>query len=255
MSTDPTDPADPTGTAEDPHGDPHADPHEDLAAHLLGVLEPERADRFAVHLAHCPRCAAGAADLAPTAALLAELPCSKEQLAEAGPPPELLDRLLAEVAGDRRRGRVRRRVLVAVAAVLALGGPAATWAALAPTPSPGPVAVAEQRFSAVDPATGVSATVGVGPAAWGSRITLDLGHVPGPQTCELVAVAADGTRQTVTSWSVPATGYGATTGLRTAGGTGLAPSALARFEVRSGQTVLVTVPVSAPVSAPGSVRG
>ncbi|MFJ1752846.1 anti-sigma factor family protein [Kitasatospora sp. NPDC088134] len=251
MSTDPTDPTSttgPTGIMEDPHAD--------LAAHLLGVLEPERADRFAAHLAHCPRCTAEAADLAPTAALLAELPelpYGKEQLLEEGPPPELLDRLLAEVSGERRRGRVRRRVLVAVAAVLALGGPAASWVALAPEspPSASPAAVAEQRFSATDPATGVSATVGVGPAEWGSRITLDLGHVPGPQSCELVAVAADGTRQTVTSWSVPATGYGGTAGLRTAGGTGLAPSALDRFEVRSGPAVLVTVPVHAPGTGPG----
>ena len=78
-----------------------------------------------------------------------------------------------------------------------------------------------------------------------SRITLDLGHVPGPQTCELVAVGTDGTRQSVATWAVPPTGYGATTGLRTEGGSGLPPAAIARFEVRSGTSVLVTVPLPA----------
>ncbi|RKE18400.1 anti-sigma factor [Streptomyces sp. TLI_171] len=252
-------------------GEPPEDPHLDLAAHLLGVLEPEREPRFADHLAHCPRCAAEAARLAPTTALLAELAdtadtaadadgagtadgaafagaTGRAELADRADPfgtasepaePALLDRLAGQVAAERRRGRVRRLVLAAVAAVLVLGGPAVTWAVLETSQ----VTSVAQQFSATDPATGVSATVGVDPAEWGSRVTLDLGHVPGPQTCELIAVGADGSRQTVTSWTVPATGYGATTELRTEGGAGLAPSALARFEVRAGQAVLVTVPV------------
>ncbi|GAA2089045.1 zf-HC2 domain-containing protein [Kitasatospora saccharophila] len=217
-----------------PHDDsPYEDPHADLGAHLLGVLEPERAARFAEHLAHCPRCTAEAAELAPTTALLAEL------AADALPEPAGEELLLGRVSAERRRAKVRRLVLAAVAAILALGGPAVTWAVVQSSQ----VAATAQRFSATDPATGVSATVGVDPAAWGSRITLDLDRVPGPQTCELVAVGTDGTRQTVTSWTVPPTGYGATTGLRTAGGSGLPPAAIARFEVRSGTSVLVTVPV------------
>ncbi|MGX4736676.1 anti-sigma factor family protein [Kitasatospora griseola] len=225
---------------------PHDDlgPHGDLAAHLLGVLEPEQEARFAEHLAHCPRCTAEAARLGPVTALLAELaPAASPQGATAvaepdGPPPELLDRLAGQVVAERRRAKVRRLVLAAVAAILALGGPAVTWAL-----TEGPqVAVAAQQFSATDRATGVSATVGVDPAAWGSRITVVVGHLSGPQSCTLVAVGTDGTQQTVTSWAVPATDYGGHTELRTGGGTGLAPSAIARFEVRSGATVLVAVP-------------
>ncbi|WP_051731759.1 anti-sigma factor family protein [Kitasatospora phosalacinea] len=230
------------GRHEDPREGRHEDPHADLGAHLLGVLEPERAARFADHLAHCPRCTAEAAELAPTTALLAEL--AEDALPEPAAPaggvePGGAERLLGRVAAERRRSRVRRLVLAAVAAILALGGPAITWAVL----EGGQVASVAQRFSATDPATGVSATVGLDPAAWGSRITLDLGRVPGPQTCELVAVGTDGTRQTVTTWTVPPTGYGATTGLRTGGGSGLPPTAIARFEVRSGTAVLVAVPV------------
>ncbi|MFD7736067.1 anti-sigma factor family protein [Kitasatospora phosalacinea] len=234
---------------EDPHAGPYEDPHADLGAHLLGVLEPERAARFAEHLAHCPRCTAEAAELAPTTALLAELAAdaAPDALQEAPPDapepeePAGEERLFGRVAAERRRARVRRLVLAAVAAVLALGGPAVTWAVVQGSQ----VASVAQRFSATDPATGVSATVGVDPVVWGSRITLDLGHVPGPQTCELVAVGADGTRQTVATWAVPPTGYGATTGLRTEGGSGLPPAEIVRFEVRSGTSVLVTVPVPA----------
>jgi len=219
---------------------PYEDPHADLGAHLLGVLEPERVARFAAHLAHCPRCTAEAAELAPTTALLAELAADALPETPQTPEPDGEERLLGRVSAERRRAKVRRLVLAAVAAILALGGPAVTWAVV----DSGQVASAAQQFSATDPATGVSATVGVDPAAWGSRITLDLGRVPGPQTCELVAVGTDGTRQTVTSWTVPPTGYGATTGLRTTGGSGLPPSAIARFEVRSGASVLVTVPAA-----------
>ncbi|KDN86054.1 hypothetical protein [Kitasatospora cheerisanensis] len=143
------------------------------------------------------------------------------------------------MVAERRRARVRRLVLAAVAAIIALGGPAVTWALTEGSQ----VASVAQQFSATDPATGVSATVGVDPAAWGSRVTLDLGHVRGPQSCTLVAVGMDGAQQTVTSWTVPATGYDGGTELRTGGGTGLASSAIARFEVRSGDAVLVVVPV------------
>ncbi|MFF4338889.1 anti-sigma factor family protein [Kitasatospora sp. NPDC001540] len=235
----------PENRHEQPYEEPYEDPHADLGAHLLGVLEPDRAARFAAHLAHCPRCAAEAAELAPTTALLAEL--AADALPEAPEPAEPAgeQRLLGRVAAERRRARVRRLVLAAVAAILALGGPAVTWAVLQGSQ----VASVAQRFSATDPATGVSATVGVDPVAWGSRITLDLGRVPGPQTCELVAVGTDGTRQTVATWAVPPTGYGATTGLRTEGGSGLPPAAIARFEVRSGTSVLVTVPVPAADAA------
>ncbi|MFI9788368.1 anti-sigma factor family protein [Kitasatospora sp. NPDC051984] len=223
----------------------YPDPHQDLAAHLLGVLEPEQEARFAAHLAHCPRCTAEAAELGPVTELLAELApaASPEPVAVVAepdePPPELLNRLAGQVVAERRRARVRRLVLAAVAAILALGGPAVTWAL-----TEGPqVAVAAQQFSATDANSGVSATVGVDPAAWGSRVTLDLGHLSGPQSCSLIAVGTDGSHQTVTSWTVPATEYGGHTQLRTGGGTGLAPSAIARFEVHSGTAVLVTVPV------------
>ncbi|WP_354639252.1 anti-sigma factor [Kitasatospora camelliae] len=223
---------------------PHHDgDHVDVGAYVLGVLDPADRDRFEAHLAGCPRCAADVAELGSLEPLLAEL-------AEVGGPAEqpsgqLLDRLVGEVSATRRRSRVRRLALVAVAAVLVVGGPAATWA-LTDTAARQP-AVAVQQFSATDPATGVSATVGVSPRKWGSEISLALSNVPGPKSCDLVAVSTRGERQTVTTWSVPPTGYGADAALRTTGGAGLMPGDIDHFEIRTldDTQLLVTVPARA----------
>ncbi|MFE0460655.1 zf-HC2 domain-containing protein [Kitasatospora sp. NPDC058965] len=223
------------------------DPHLDVGAYALGLLDDADRSAFEAHLAGCPRCRTELDELAGLEPLLSEY------AAGGGEPPEpdqrLLDALLGEVAATRRRVRVRRRWLVAVAAVLVVGGPAVTAATMsvgtATTAAPTATATATESHSAVGP-TGAHATVGVTPTAWGSAVTLTLDGVTGPRSCDLVAVAADGSRQTVTTWSVPATGYGARAagGLTTGGGAGLTPDQITRFEIRdldSGQ-LLVSVP-------------
>lgn len=140
-------------------------------------------------------------------------------------------------------------MLVAAAAVMVVAGPAVTAVVVTADNSPGVVAVATQQFSATDPATGARATVGVDSKTWGSQISLELSHVQGPLSCDLVAVSRAGDRQTVTTWSVPAAGYGTTgaapAALRTSGGTGFQPADIDHFEIRTldGATLLVTVPV------------
>ncbi|GAA2812436.1 anti-sigma-L factor RslA [Kitasatospora paracochleata] len=230
------------------------DDHVDVGAYVLGVLDPDDRQRFETHLAGCTRCAAEVDELSGLTPLLAELAESRAESAAGAPGasasvpapapgPELLDRLIAEVSTTRRRSRVRRLVLAACAALIAFGGPAATWAL---TQAPAQVAVAAQQFSATDAATGVSAQVGVTAKTWGSQITLALSNVNGPLTCDLVAVSPAGERQTVTTWAVPPAGYTSST-LHTAGGTALAPSAIDHFEVRTLDTgrLLVTVPTHA----------
>ncbi|WP_327676017.1 anti-sigma factor family protein [Kitasatospora sp. NBC_00458] len=230
----------PSGT-----GPAHA-PHLDAGAYVLGALDPPRRAAFEAHLAEgCPQCAEQLEQLGPVEALLAgyaaAVPAS-DPLPR--PDPAMLDRLVAEVAAGRRRGRVRRLVLVAVAAVLAVGGPAVTAAVVTADSTPGVVAVAARQFTATDPGTGAHAVVGVDGAPWGTRVTLELSGVQGPLTCDLVAVSTAGQRQTVTTWSVPATGYGESTALRTTGGTAFPPADLDHFEVRTldAGTLLVSVP-------------
>lgn len=229
----------------DPHRDPHReDPHTDVGAYVLGVLDPEDRARFERHLAGCPECTAEADGLAGTVPLLAELAGAGPVAVQ--PSPQLLDRLVGEVSAVRRRARIRRVVLVAAAAVLAVGGPFATLAATGGDGRPPPAAVAVAQFAASDPVTGVSAQVGVEGQPWGSRVGLALSHVTGPQTCDLVAVSRTGERQTVATWSVPATGYG-TGALRVTGAAALAPGDIDHFEVRTPADgrVLVSVPAAA----------
>ncbi|MCU7825587.1 zf-HC2 domain-containing protein [Kitasatospora sp. DSM 101779] len=220
----------------------HHGQHVDVGAYILGVLDPEDLEAFEQHLAGCAVCAAEIDELSGVAPLLAEL-------AEAGPvaappSPQLLDRLVGEVSATRRRNRVRRLALVAAAAVLVVGGPLATLAATSGDTHTPPAATAQ--FAATDPGTGVSAQVGVEPKKWGSSISLSLSHVSGPKVCDLVAVSRTGERQTVTTWSVPPTGYG-TEALQTTGGAALAPGDIDHFEVRTvdGNQLLVSVPAKA----------
>ncbi|WP_419995382.1 zf-HC2 domain-containing protein [Streptomyces boninensis] len=227
--------------------EPDAEPHADAGAYALGILDGADAARFEEHLAGCTRCAAALDELLPVAHLLTEAapPGGPEAAAVAEPPGDaLLDRLLGDVAAERRRRRGRRRWLVAAAAAVLIGGPLATYAVTAEDGG-GHVSAAQEMFDdgekhrKVDTSTHVDATVSLLKKAWGTHVALKLAGVQGPEKCDLVAVGKDGERQTVTTWSVPAAGYGEMHGdgksapLLTHGGTGLARSDIDRFEVRT----------------------
>lgn len=263
------------------------DRHLDAGAYVLGLLGELEQARFEEHLAHCPRCTEEIAHLGGLAPLLAEFRADGATLAEpvvepvvdplaepdaepvgagpaaartgragphgsrvAGPGPRLLDAVLAEVAAAtsaRQHGRVRRRVLVAVgAAALALGGVAVGITVLDPGAAVTASAVATADHSATA-ANGISATVGVTGQRWGSAVALRLAGVNGPRSCALVAVSTQGGHQTVSSWTVPAAGYGtpAAPELRISGGTGYQPGEIGHFELRDltdGQLLLM-IPV------------
>lgn len=70
---------------------------EDVAAYMLGALEPERAAALERHLESCERCRVEVRWLTPA---LDALPQSVERQE---PPPELRTRLMAEVRADARR--------------------------------------------------------------------------------------------------------------------------------------------------------
>ncbi|MFI6446676.1 zf-HC2 domain-containing protein [Kitasatospora sp. NPDC050543] len=233
--------------------------HVDVGAYVLGVLdEPERS-AFERHLAGCAQCAQQVEELGGLEPILAEYLSAggPDAVDPADPAPrvseDLLGRLVGEVAATRRRGRTRRLVLVAAAAVLVVGGPAVTVAVVSADHGAATTSVAQQ-FTATDPLSGARATVGVAGKQWGSQVSLELSNVRGPLSCDLVAVSRSGERQTVTTWTVPDTGYGtaqAPDALRTGGGAGLQLKDIDHFEVRTldGRQVLVSVPVQAQAQA------
>ncbi|MER7846402.1 zf-HC2 domain-containing protein [Kitasatospora sp. NPDC096077] len=234
-------------------GVPCGPQHTDAGAYVLGMLEPAEHAAFEQHLADCPECVEQVDRLGFVEVLLADYVAAVAAagLDPAEPVPEpdrrLLGRLIAEVTAGRRRLRVRRLALALAATAMVAAGPVVTAAVIAADSTPAVVAVSQQ-FTATDPTTGAKAVVGVDARSWGSQISLNLSDVQGPLTCRLVAVSHGGQRQTVTTWSVPAAGYGEPPdqhALHTTGGAALQPGDIDHFEVRVQGTgaLLVSVPV------------
>ncbi|WP_340561188.1 zf-HC2 domain-containing protein [Streptomyces sp. GSL17-111] len=231
--------------------DPHAH-HSDVGAYAIGVLDPADAARFEEHLAVCSACGRELEELLGLGPVLAEYAqdAPDTDTLTARPGPGLLEGLLRDVAATARRRRGRRLALVAAAVVLLVAGPVAgaAWSERDGTPAQArgaaEVVFADgDKLTATDPGTRVAATVSTVPRAWGTEIAVRLAGVTGPQTCGLVAVGKDGTEQTVTTWSVPAGGYGWEEPHLYVGGAAYDRSEIARFEVRTldGEH-LVTVP-------------
>ncbi|NVI86296.1 anti-sigma factor, partial [Actinomadura sp. BRA 177] len=77
-----------------------------LGVYVVGALDPGERSRLEEHLERCPACRDELAGLAGLPAMLGRV--EREQLERVtGPPPELLDGLLARAA-ERRRGWLGR---------------------------------------------------------------------------------------------------------------------------------------------------
>ncbi|MEV4002057.1 zf-HC2 domain-containing protein [Actinomadura sp. NPDC049753] len=204
-----------------------------LGSYVLGALDPGERAELEAHLRDCPACRDELAGMAGLPALLGRV--DEAQLEEiAGPPPELLDGLLARAA-ERRRGRLGPLERLAA-------GRAAGWAPLAAaaclllvvgglfggllfpsrsggtdgagakpptsTASPAPGAAGE-RITAEDPRTAVKGYVVLHRKPWGTEVELHLAGVPKGSHCRLQVIARDGRRDALGSWYVPYDeGYG-----------------------------------------------
>ncbi|MGW1777541.1 zf-HC2 domain-containing protein [Streptomyces sp. NPDC002143] len=175
--------------------------HRDVGAYALGVLDEAEAFRFEDHLMECPQCAAQVTEFGPTARqmMLYRRATPRAVHPFAGPGPQLLDRLLAEVATRHRA--MRRRLLFALAAsvVVAVAAPALVMMAGAGSGD----AQDAVRVTATDEKSGVWAQVTTENETWGSHVQLEVKDAAGPRNCRLIAIGLDGSEQTVTSWSVP----------------------------------------------------
>jgi hypothetical protein len=111
----------------------------------------------------------------------------------------------------------RRRLVQLTAAAAFLGVLAGAGAVASAEWRNSPPAVqaishaAGERLSATDKATGVHADAVLSSKVWGTQVSFTVSDIHGPRTCRLVAVEADGTKEVLSSWAVPAQGYGTNT--------------------------------------------
>lgn len=209
-----------------------------LGVYVVGAIDP--ADRSVVdrHVAYCRACRDELAGLAGLPALLGRV--TEAQIAEIGQPPEEpFESALAEVVAQRRTARQRRwwsrgRLSLAIAA------PAAAAAIVGavmlqpvppgpPKPSPTPprtLVVPQTVLRGRDPATGITATVGLTGRKWGTSLTAQLTGVPVGTSCKLVAISSTGKRDAAASWRVVSPGAASFTG-----STMLAPNEISRIEI------------------------
>ncbi|MGW1893625.1 anti-sigma factor family protein [Streptomyces sp. NPDC002004] len=214
--------------------------HQDVAAYALGVLEPADSHLFEEHLADCVVCAVRLGEFTDVARVLAPYagPRPAQRLPLERPAPELLDRVLGEVARLRRRAHGRWLRLTAVAAALAIAGPAGVLALRGTAQDPQGPDTGPRVLSATDAATGVSATVTTADRRWGTDVGLTLARAHGPLTCRLLAVGTHGEKETVATWAVPQDAEGAAghePPVVVHGGTALHSSGIDHFEVRTVQ--------------------
>ncbi|WP_028807580.1 zf-HC2 domain-containing protein [Streptomyces canus] len=204
--------------------------HRDVGAYALGVLDEAEAFRFEDHLMECPKCAAHVTEFGPVTRQMMLYRRATPRVVHpmAQPGPQLLNRLLGEVA-TRHRAR-RRRLLYAVAASVALtvGGSSLAMTAGGDT-------VRTSSIEATDARSGVWAQVTTEDEDWGTQVELKVKDESGPRACHLVAISQDGKEETVTGWN--ATGDNTMMGSST-----FHADQIDRYEVRtSGGEHLVTL--------------
>ncbi|MEE1802325.1 MULTISPECIES: zf-HC2 domain-containing protein [unclassified Streptomyces] len=259
--------------------------HETVGAYVLGILDDVDASIFEAHLAGCRICAVHLEEFSGMEPMLAMLADNPDPFGSMGPPgsmasvssinpqapppvplsqlptpsvsvrpsPQLLDKLVDEVAAKRAKRKRRGFYLVAAAAALIVGGPVAVGVATQgsggnETSNVATRSTAAQDFGHItnkvggtDPVTGVSGTVAMEEKLYGTLMTLELKNVKGPLTCSLIAVSKTGEQEVVTTWSVPKWGYGipdssnkdARKPLYIQGSTSMTDSEFDHFEVRT----------------------
>jgi hypothetical protein len=179
-----------------------ADPYARLdAVYLLGALDSDERLAYESHLASCPRCRAGLAEISAVPPMLAGL----DESAFAAPPKVALtpvpDTLLPRLLQAAGRERLRRRWLTAGLGLLAAACAIALIVIVVPSSS-GPQPAPRAMTALV--ATPVHATITLQPRSWGTEIDLICWYQHGAaepsEQYELVAHGSDGATYNLGSW-------------------------------------------------------
>jgi predicted anti-sigma-YlaC factor YlaD len=195
-----------------------------LGAYVLGALDPVERAGIEAHLAACEVCRDELAGLAAMPGLLSRVRLEDVLEPDPSPSPAATGRLLARVRAARRTRRRRLGATVgafaaAAAAVIAIVLATSGGDAAAPGTS-GPA------ISATSPGTGVSASFGMRPAAWGTAVRVHLRGVPANTRCKLVVYGQAGRHEVAGTWRAT---YEGTADVQAA--TAIPRSRLTAFEV------------------------
>ncbi|MFK4100384.1 zf-HC2 domain-containing protein [Streptomyces sp. NPDC019531] len=173
--------------------------HRDVGAYALGVLDEAEAFRFEDHLMECPKCAAHVTEFGAVTRQMMLYRRATPRVVHpmTQPGPQLLNRLLGEVAARHRARRRRLLYTVAASVVLVVGGP--TLAVMVA----GGTADKTVSVEATDAKSGVWAQVITEDEDWGTQVELKVKDEAGPRACHLVAISQDGKEETVTGWNAP----------------------------------------------------
>jgi predicted anti-sigma-YlaC factor YlaD len=187
-----------------------------LGVYILGAISP--ADRSVVerHLAWCADCRAELTGLAALPGRLGSVPAADvtslggdaaEGAGRGARPPDVsLQTLLVRAAQIRRRLRWRR-LAVAAAAVLIVGGGAVAGSRVLDAPATRPAASAVPWAATItgsDAQTGMSATVRYLRQPWGLALQVQVSGISPGTTCELQVVDARGREVLAGGWTVAA---------------------------------------------------
>ena len=176
-----------------------------LGVYVIGALEPIDRVGLEQHLETCPSCRDELAELAGLPGLLGHVDLADAVDDEPAAPPELLERLLATAASERRTAG-RWRVLAAASVVAIASAGAAAAAAQIAESNHRPASAVGFVIRGCDPATHVCGRITTVPKGWGSAVRVQLTGVAQGETCSLVVVSRSGQREVAASWKVTYTG-------------------------------------------------
>ncbi len=192
-----------------------------LGVYILGAISPPDRSTVEHHLARCADCRAELAGLAALPGRLGSVPAAditrmagdeRGGAGRGGRPPDVpLQTLLDRAARVRRRLRWRR-IAIAVAAVVIVGGGAVSVSRVLYSPATQPSAPAVPWAATVtgsDPQTGMSATVKYLIRPWGLALKVQVSGISPGTRCELQVVDARGRDVPAGGWMVAAGHAGA----------------------------------------------
>jgi hypothetical protein len=218
-----------------------------LGALALGALDEEEAAAVRAHLGTCSDCQREYDELRGIPALLGLVSASEVVDGPQLPTAQGSERLLAQVAAERR-AKQRRGVASRFAGALALAAAASVIGFVVAEGAAEEVEQPDFTLANTDEATGVWAQVALSERGWGTDIELEMSGATVGETCQLFAVSGTGESEPASSWVVPDSDREYIT---IPGAVGAQPDEIDHFDIVTGDgELLVRISLGPTPSAP-----